>query len=402
MKKNNVIFFNTLFLGIFFYFLFLLLAKTSLAGESSNNALNKLKEVQEAIEQNKTRSNQLNKVKKELNLDINELKRTLLETSLRVMGKEQIVNNISKKLKYYNSEEQAITQNLINKKHEIDKILLTLQRIQRYQLTSFQIREDEISKDIKTSHLLSAILPQINLYTKKLETELMALKKLRKEVLKQKKNLSSAKELMSREKIALNRLIDRKSDLRGKLIIETNENNIKIKKLAKNAKNLRTLIKKIDENKNFLTDKKTFDNKLYKNKFISSKGKLPLPVNGKLKTSFGEIGKLGAKSKGIVIETIPKASVISPYEGEIVFAAPFRNYGNLLIISYGNGYHILLSGMESIDGNVGKWIMAGEPVGKMGKIKRDETPELYMELRKNGEPINPKKWIAFNHMKVRG
>ena len=124
--------------------------------------------------------------------------------------------------------------------------------------------------------------------------------------------------------------------------------------------------------------------------------------NGKLKTSFGEIGKLGAKSKGIVIETIPKASVISPYEGEIVFAAPFRNYGNLLIISYGNGYHILLSGMESIDGNVGKWIMAGEPVGKMGKIKRDETPELYMELRKNGEPINPKKWIAFNHMKVRG
>ncbi|PPR78343.1 MAG: Murein hydrolase activator EnvC [Alphaproteobacteria bacterium MarineAlpha2_Bin1] len=391
--------FKSYFVHILLFSLFL---QNAFANEISSNALEKLKEVEQAIEQNKIRGIELTKVKSELNQDITKLRKTLLKTSLSVMNQEQIVDKISDKIKNYNSEEITIRTNLNEKKIEIDKILIILQRIQRFQLNEFQIKEDKIFEDINTSHLLSAILPQITDITDNLKSELAALDHLKKEIYKEQKNLKSAKNLMSREKIALNRLIDRKSELRGKLIIETQENKEKIKKLALNAKSLKILIKKLGLNKEKLFDKNRTLNKLDNNSFSSSKGKLPLPVKGIIKTSYGEKNRLGSRSKGLIVETIAKASVISPHEGEIVFAGPFRNYGNLLIISYGNGYHILFSGLNSISGYVGKWIMAGEPVGRMGENYKNIKPELYIELRKNGEPVDPNKWIVIKQMKVKG
>ncbi len=381
---------------------FCIFIQASFSKEITKNALDKLKMVEDALEQNKIRGNELNKVRNELNQDIDELRKTLMETSLNVMNQEQVVNKINNKINLYSLEESAIKNNLNKRKIEISKILITLQRIQKYQLNKLEIKEDKILKDVSTSHLLSGILPQINMISENLKSELIALNHLKNEIYKEKQNLKSANEIMSREKTALKRLINRKSELRGKLITETEENQIKIKKLAMNAKSLKVLIKNLGFRKNESLDNNVSTSKLNNNRFDYSKGKLPLPVNGKIKISYGEKNKIGTKSKGLTVETIAQASVITPHDGEIVFAGPFRNYGNLLIISYGNGYHILFSGLELINGYVGKWIMAGEPVGKMGLNINQTKPELYIELRKNGEPINPSKWIVTNNMKVRG
>ncbi|MAR78780.1 MAG: hypothetical protein CMM18_00960 [Rhodospirillaceae bacterium] len=384
---------------IIFFFIFM---QISFGKEITKNALDKLKMVEEALEQNKIRGNELNKVKSELNQDIDKLRRTLIETSLSVMNQEEIVNNINNRINLYNSEESSIKSNLNKRKMEISKILTTLQRIQSYQLNKLQIKEDKILKDISISHILSGILPQITNISDNLKSELIALNQLKSEIHKEKQNLKSANEIMSREKIALKRLINRKSELRGKLITETEENKIKIKKLAKNAKNLKALIKKLGYSNKELLENNVSISKLKNNRFDYSKGKLPLPVKGRVKIAFGEKNKIGNRSKGLIVETITQASVITPHDGEIVYAGPFRNYGNLLIISYGNGYHILFSGLALINGHVGKWIMAGEPIGKMGMNINQTKPELYIELRKNGEPINPSKWIVTNNMKVRG
>ena len=85
-----------------------------------------------------------------------------------------------------------------------------------------------------------------------------------------------------------------------------------------------------------------------------------------------------------------------------MFAGAFRRYGELLIIAHGEGYHTLLAGFASIDGIVGQWLLAGEPVGKMGQLDSQRKPELYIELRQNGEPINPIPWLATTETKVSG
>lgn len=130
--------------------------------------------------------------------------------------------------------------------------------------------------------------------------------------------------------------------------------------------------------------------------FHLTKGKLPTPAHGRTVLAFGDMTSNGRKSHGIVIETRHGAQITSPSDGWVVYAGEFRSYGQLLIINAGGGYHVLLAGLSHIDAQLGQFVLAGEPVGKMqvaaaGK-SRENAPVLYVEFRKEGRPIDPAPW----------
>ncbi|MEJ0097593.1 MAG: peptidoglycan DD-metalloendopeptidase family protein [Bauldia sp.] len=103
--------------------------------------------------------------------------------------------------------------------------------------------------------------------------------------------------------------------------------------------------------------------------FASAKGLLPLPANGTETKAFGVDDGLGGKTQGISLATREGAVVSSPSDGWVVYAGPFRSYGQLLIINAGDGYHVLLAGMERIDVQLGQFVLAGEPVAAMASQK---------------------------------
>ena len=125
-----------------------------------------------------------------------------------------------------------------------------------------------------------------------------------------------------------------------------------------------------------------------------------MPARGRLVALFGDQSS-GVRNKGISIETRDGAQVVTPYDGEVVFAGPFRGYGQLLIIEHGEGYHTLLAGFSRIDSILGQWLLAGEPVGIMGWGSKG-GPVLYVELRRDGVAINPLPWLAVSENKVSG
>jgi septal ring factor EnvC (AmiA/AmiB activator) len=137
--------------------------------------------------------------------------------------------------------------------------------------------------------------------------------------------------------------------------------------------------------------------------FADARGLLPRPANGRYVRRFGEKDDLGGTSQGISISTRPSAQVNSPTDGWVVYAGPFRSYGQLLIINAGGGYHILLAGMERVDVQLGQFVLAGEPVAAMatpqlasagGQGIGSALPVLYIEFRKDGTPIDPAPWWA--------
>ena len=76
--------------------------------------------------------------------------------------------------------------------------------------------------------------------------------------------------------------------------------------------------------------------------------------------------------------------------------APFRSYGLLLIVDCGGGYHAVLAGFERLDVKVGQAVAAGEPVGVMPSWEPGASgnrPALYVELRRDGQPVNPAPWL---------
>lgn len=126
--------------------------------------------------------------------------------------------------------------------------------------------------------------------------------------------------------------------------------------------------------------------------FAQSQGSLAFPAQGRVVIGFGERDG-SSETRGITIQTGPGAQVIAPYDGQVVFAGPFRDYGLLLIIEHGGGYHSLLAGLERIDSAVNQTLLAGEPVGVMAR-PADGNPRLYLELRQNNRPVNPLPWLA--------
>ncbi len=134
--------------------------------------------------------------------------------------------------------------------------------------------------------------------------------------------------------------------------------------------------------------------------FSQGQGHMPFPARGRVITRYGQTNDVGVVSKGLEIATRQGAQVIAPYDGQVVFSGPFRGYGLLLIIEHSEGYHTLLAGMARIDASVGQRLLSGEPVGIMGQ---DEAkPALYVELRRNGQPVNPLPWLTAQKSKVGG
>ena len=119
------------------------------------------------------------------------------------------------------------------------------------------------------------------------------------------------------------------------------------------------------------------------------------PVAGQVVRAFGDATE-GGPSAGLAYQVAPGARVVSPCGGRAVFAAPFRSFGQLLIVDCGGGYHFVLSGFERLDVQVGQPVAAGGPVGVMpGWDPRASAsrPLLYVELRRDGQAVNPASFL---------
>jgi len=93
--------------------------------------------------------------------------------------------------------------------------------------------------------------------------------------------------------------------------------------------------------------------------------------------------------------------VAAPEGGREVFAGGFKSYGLLLIIEHQREYHTLLWGFSKLDVETGDRVRTGQIVGVMA-ADVEGPPELHVEVRRNGRPVNPLPWLAASSNKVRG
>jgi septal ring factor EnvC (AmiA/AmiB activator) len=116
-----------------------------------------------------------------------------------------------------------------------------------------------------------------------------------------------------------------------------------------------------------------------------------LPVEGRVVTGVGEISDGGVHARGLTFETAAEARVVAPAGGRIVYAAPFRRYGNVVIIDHGRGWMTVLTDLGSIG------VRAGQNVGRgtlIGGAAGAGAPHITLELRRNGRPVPVAQLIA--------
>ena len=124
------------------------------------------------------------------------------------------------------------------------------------------------------------------------------------------------------------------------------------------------------------------------------KNALLVPVAGKMVRGFGADTGAGPAT-GLTYQAAPKARVIAPCSGQVVYADSFRSFGPMIILDCGNSVHFVLAGLARLNVQVGASLRAGEPVGTMPDWNDTSVarPALYLELRRDGQPINPTPYL---------
>ena len=129
--------------------------------------------------------------------------------------------------------------------------------------------------------------------------------------------------------------------------------------------------------------------------FAASRGKLAWPVQGRVTGSFGQV--LGAgpvRWNGVLLEAAAGTPVRAVHRGRIAFADWLQGLGLLIIVDHGGGYMSLYGHNEALLKESGDWVEPGEPIAQVGDTGGQARSGLYFEIRQNGEPVDPNRWIA--------
>lgn len=391
----------------------------SFAQEQGAIISEKLHNVEKAIEDGNKLSSKLNRTAENLRVELLKLRRKKVQTGAKIRMAELTIFELEKEIQDLKKNEQYYLSLLNNSKEQIIQVIFALRQLSRLPPTSLIGYPTSTSDLIRTSILLKGTVPQIKKQAEKLQNDLKSLNSTRKQITQRRGALAKANDKLKERRTEMNSVMKTKIRKRRQTLAARQVESTRIQRLTREAKTLHDLFKRLKtssrSNSQVALNSENLMNNKRKNKIkprrldpqnarvgaasnierpISlAKGKLAIPVVGRIINRYGKQIERGAANKGIQVLSNRGAQVVSPYDGKIVFAGYFRGYGQLLIIDHGEGYHSLLSGMTKIQGSVGQWLLLGEPIAIMGSS--DQTkPKLYMELRKNGRPINPNPWLS--------
>ena len=130
---------------------------------------------------------------------------------------------------------------------------------------------------------------------------------------------------------------------------------------------------------------------------ISPPQSLVSPAAGPVLRRYGEALTSGGHANGLTIAAPQGARVASPGAGTVQYVGPVKGWGVILILRLAGGYHLVLAGLDRTSVSVGQSVAAGEAVGWMPDGRqssgRQPTRELYLEVREQGSPVDPARWL---------
>lgn len=382
-------------------------------------ASERLERLERSLEAGRDHQQGLERKALELRRQVANLRRGLIDAAASAQRQEEAVSSVERRLADLRAEESAKAGHLARRRSELAATLGALERLSLQPPETLIASPGSGIDTARSSLLLGAVVPALEARARALRRDLTVLAALRAEIANRRAELAGANQVLTKERRALDRLLKRKAGLQARAEAESSRERKQLVRMAEEADSLRALIARLEAERQAREAARPpappegavveapppapLELRLAppEQPFSATRGTLPLPARGRIVRRFGERDENDLPAKGITIATRPLGQVIAPYDGRIAFAGPFRGYGQLLIIEHGEGYHTLVSGLSRIDGVVGQWLLAGEPIGQMGGDAGGGAL-LYIELRRNGEAINPLPWMAASETEVSG
>jgi len=378
-----------------------------------------LQEVERELEATRERERALAVEAESQIREIERLRTQTAAAALAIQESEATLTAVESRLAGLSAEEAVKSAELEHRRGELGALLTALQRLARHPPEALALLPERPIDTLRTARLLGAVVPPIEAEAAALAREVESLAELRASVAVERKALAEATQRLADSRERLRTLTAQ----RTRFLLDTEAARRaageRSQALARQAEDLRDLLRKLAETRaaeeRAAASQRSLQARVAEGlagrlrRLGEPRGQMALPVRGRVVLTWGQTGEGGQPHRGLSIEARGEAQVIAPFDGQIVFAGPFRGYGRILIIEHGEGYHTLLAGLGRIDVSPGQTVALGEPIATTGNADPGGPattgiagPVLYVELRRHGQPINPTPWLAASDGKVSG
>ncbi|MGR0183464.1 murein hydrolase activator EnvC family protein [Azospirillum aestuarii] len=429
-----------------------LLAISATAAAQTESPGQTLKRVEQDLQSDKALQRQLDRQSQTLQKELDELRERLVGLADQERAQEDELAHLEESLTALETQERNQADKLEGERQQIAALLAALQRVARIPPEAALARPDGPVDTLRSALLLRDTVPALRARADALAQALTRLAETRETLQAQRSRTYAARlTLIDRQK-EIGQLVARREELSRQTEEERQQVAQRTARLSGQAADLRQLMERIEAERRAaaaaaakreaerleaarrdaerrlaeqkaaeqkqaeqkLADQKAAEQRQAEEKLAEQRARAEaetaraapsapagerLPVGGRVTVRYGEADRYGATSRGVTIQARAGSTVVSPQAGTIVFAGPFRGYGQILIVEHSHGYHSLIAGFGRIDTAVGRRVATGEPIGLM---PADGSPDLYFELRRHGQPINPQRGFGAPEGKGQG
>ncbi|UWU20962.1 MULTISPECIES: murein hydrolase activator EnvC [unclassified Rhizobium] len=359
------------------------------------------------------------------------LRQALIDSAARRRDMDRKIEQSERKLTDLAVKEDKIRKSLHERRALLAEVLGALERMGRNPPPALLVTPDDALASVRSAILLGAVVPGMRKETDKLIADLTDLTKLHAATAAEKADLTATMTNSLEEERRMDMLVAENDKHSHENAAELDAERKRSEELAGQATSLEGLVASLESQigsvrdaaaaaraeearREQMTDQQREQARALaesgvpdKNRiapaypFSDLKRKLELPVAGDILRQFGDDDGTGHTAMGLTLATGADALVTAPADGTVVYAGAFRSYGQMVILDTGDGYHMVLSGMDAIKTRLGKFVFAGEPLAVMGQKRvasatalalETDRPTLYIEFRKDGKPVDSRPW----------
>jgi len=377
-----------------------------------------LAEIERSISLSEERADELRAEIAELEGDRDQQNAALIAAAQRVKLAEIEITDVEARLDDLIVSELEVRGRLDGADTEIANVLAALARISRNPPPALIVDPSDALGSARSAILISAILPQLQERAEAVSADLARLTEIKAQVQEEEETLRANFSVLEEEQLRIATLIRARKTGIDSMSAELAAEEREAVALAEKATSLKELVESLTARTNAVQTgeeppamspeaiRVALANTARTEPAIPfelARGYLALPANGVTVRDYGESDGFGGLSQGVSVVTRAEAQVVAPADGWVLYKGPYLNYGQIVILNTGRNYTALLAGLETVTVDIGQFVLMGEPVGSMGSrtIGRTVTtsagnsqPTLYIELRRDNEPIDPTGWWA--------
>jgi len=335
----------------------------------------KLHQVEQQLAEKKHQQEALDAAAREASKGLDDLRQRLITSTQSLQDKEKEQEALEDKLDDLTQEIAEKSKNAEAERKQLSLMISALVEIAGRPPESLFLQNHVTEDHIHRSLLLKAILPRLREQAESAARDLASLYDLQTQLATQKRLVEASQTNLQQQQHDLDQLIATRQGFLQRTEQQKADVAQHLVALSDQARDLRQLMEKVTPRE--------------ARKAAAPDGvALKWPVAGAIKKRFGERDADGVTSEGLTLAAPSGAPIVAPHAGRVVFAGPFRGYGQIMILQHSNGYHSFLSGFGRIDAEMGQEVEAGEPLGVL-PVKTGTKPELYFEWRRGEEPVDP-------------